>query len=606
MSLPPQEVRPRLGPSIAAAALYCSMLAACFAQHGAIAPEALDRHVGDDTYYFLQIASNVASGQGSCFSPGEPTNGYHPLWLAVLSVLRWSMPVSRDTMALGASILGALLMACAAMQTFLLRRGLEARRATYCAWFCFLNPWIGCHAINGMETGLFMLLLMGTAAHAARSSVRTRDAVVFGSLSGLLMLARTDSIFFTLPMFGWLAFGRARSWRWILLAGGVATLVLTPWLLWCLLRFGTIEQSSSSAIALILHADRHGLAQWWNMTREIFARMASTVGTFPLVRATTYHPEWMHVFEGGFLAAAAAFTCHRVLRPRLHVSLPPWFWGPVLVLSAYYIAWRHYLQVWHLSTAVLLCLLCVGALVSNGGPIIRRVAVGALVVASLWATRNGYFAPQDGGIESVREFAARHRETLRIGNTDAGRFSYFGHDVVVNLDGIVNNTALRHIRAGRLCDYMVDQQFDIVMMTGDRYEFYNRNVGTVASSLMPPLTDGADPAMGHLDCVKREVIGDEELLHMEGWVGTTVCDAASTHPLLAFLDECETPITTFRGSRYERKDVANALGLSQLIFSGFRFSLHEERVPSSARFVRLGVELRDRVLWAPATLPLAR
>ena len=35
----------------------------------------------DDSYFYLQIASNIVAGYGSTFHQITPTNGYHPLWL---------------------------------------------------------------------------------------------------------------------------------------------------------------------------------------------------------------------------------------------------------------------------------------------------------------------------------------------------------------------------------------------------------------------------------------------------------------------------------------------------------------------------------------------
>ena len=41
-------------------------------------------HVADDALVYLQVARNVAHGAGSTFSGAMPTNGYQPLWLAML------------------------------------------------------------------------------------------------------------------------------------------------------------------------------------------------------------------------------------------------------------------------------------------------------------------------------------------------------------------------------------------------------------------------------------------------------------------------------------------------------------------------------------------
>jgi hypothetical protein len=37
--------------------------------------------IQDDSYFYLQVASNIVKGNGSTFNEITLTNGYHPLWL---------------------------------------------------------------------------------------------------------------------------------------------------------------------------------------------------------------------------------------------------------------------------------------------------------------------------------------------------------------------------------------------------------------------------------------------------------------------------------------------------------------------------------------------
>ena len=40
-----------------------------------------EQFMHDDSYFYLQVAHNIAQGNGSTFHGITPTNGYHPLWL---------------------------------------------------------------------------------------------------------------------------------------------------------------------------------------------------------------------------------------------------------------------------------------------------------------------------------------------------------------------------------------------------------------------------------------------------------------------------------------------------------------------------------------------
>ena len=44
----------------------------------------------DDSFYYFQIARNLAAGQFSTFDGGiTRTNGYHPLWMLLLTPFYW-------------------------------------------------------------------------------------------------------------------------------------------------------------------------------------------------------------------------------------------------------------------------------------------------------------------------------------------------------------------------------------------------------------------------------------------------------------------------------------------------------------------------------------
>jgi len=43
-------------------------------------------YIEDDFFYYARIAANIAAGKGSTFDGTTPTNGYHPLYEALLVV----------------------------------------------------------------------------------------------------------------------------------------------------------------------------------------------------------------------------------------------------------------------------------------------------------------------------------------------------------------------------------------------------------------------------------------------------------------------------------------------------------------------------------------
>lgn len=56
--------------------------------------EALLASFDDDAFYYFKIAENIVAGQGSTFNGIHETNGYHPLWMGVLVLLKAFAKVS--------------------------------------------------------------------------------------------------------------------------------------------------------------------------------------------------------------------------------------------------------------------------------------------------------------------------------------------------------------------------------------------------------------------------------------------------------------------------------------------------------------------------------
>jgi hypothetical protein len=287
----------------------------------------------------------------------------------------------------------------------------------------------------------------------------------------------------------------------------------------------------------------------------------------------------------------------RVVRPSAQLKLPLWFWVPVLGLLFYFAIIRHFFQIWHMSTFLVLCMMTVARALADTPRSVRTAVLVALAGGSLWATHNGFYGPGYGDIGGARMVATENRPPSRVGHSDCGRWGYFNtRDEVVNLDGVVNNRVLKYIRAGRMCDYLFEQHFDSVIMEYDRFDFYHRSVPTVRAAEVPPREPPFPTLPGTVDRIMADGAAHDAIL-IEGWIAANDCDSAGTFPLLAFLDAEHEPLATFSGVRYGREDVVKVSGFELLRWCGCRFNLAREQVPAAARFVRLGVRSSKKVVW---------
>jgi hypothetical protein len=172
--------------ALAFVAVIALRLVAYHMQHGSIFLE-------DDAYYYRVIAENLATTGHSTFDGQTLTNGYHPLWLLVMTLQFMLLGSSAlITVALEVLLAGAglLFVLVSFRNTSLLFRTLFATLYTLLAW-----PMVA----KGMEVSL-LFLGFGLFTHTLIGYVEgRRSAYVLGSTALLCIGARIDSAAFVVP-----------------------------------------------------------------------------------------------------------------------------------------------------------------------------------------------------------------------------------------------------------------------------------------------------------------------------------------------------------------------------------------------------------------------
>lgn len=188
----------------------------------------------DDFFYYAQTAFHVAHGHGSTADGGLTThNGYHPLFLWLL-VTGFALGLSKATMIFVAlSLLAATWLAVVAV-AYRIGRALGGHWSALTAPAVLgLNVEFAKVSLSGFETALAAALLLAVLL----ACVERRAGWVIGLLLGLAGLARLDSGLAAIPVA--IALAHQRRWRDLVLAGGVAAAVVSPWVLWSWVNFGS-------------------------------------------------------------------------------------------------------------------------------------------------------------------------------------------------------------------------------------------------------------------------------------------------------------------------------------------------------------------------------
>jgi hypothetical protein len=454
---------------------------------------AILRLMADDAFYYLKIAENISRGLGSVFSPGEAANGYHPLWMWLLVGLHSLLHPTPDAFIFVALVAATLcnVVAGGLLQGYVQTLGFTPAQGLLAAALYLFAPWTLLLTLTGLETALYLACLIAFLWQAQRlldrpAAPTVRQALGLGVAAGLVMLARTDAIFFTLPAFIVLWLRRPRQALLpLLVAGSVASLLLAPWLLWNWTQFGTIAQSSSSAIALIHHFQHPDPLRWdyWQFALGNYTNITYWLLVTPFVphlQFTVRWPLWPWAAWGLSAGLVAVALMRRwVGRPLRMPGLLLW---PALALVIYYTSVRLFVQFWHFSPLVLVAILYLLNFVPAARLRVLHVGLVVLLLMPIttYSARQGYLRPQEwtGRIAYFRTVWPDHApDGQKVCITDSGIPGYFArrHEVV-NLDGLVNRRVLDYIRAGRFSDYTALIGCDWVILDESRLDFYDRNL----------------------------------------------------------------------------------------------------------------------------------
>jgi len=438
------------------------------------------RALSDDSFYYFEIARRLVNGEGASFDGSNPTNGFHPLWLlitaCVQACVRDPLTAVHVSLSLGA-VFGA---ATAGLTAAIVRRlGGNETASLVAGGIVAFHPTMVLESVNGMETSpalcAIATLVWLFVDWWQRTSVPSlAEAMAFGSAGGLMLLARTDSVFIWISVLFFLALraGSVERLRPILIAAIVSGVWGAPWLIWNLLSFGTVVQVSAIALAeglqadyLAQHGDTFGVAlnRGWTIVRWAFAD--TLVHRYLVPRPLGAWIGW-----GLALSGLSLLLLTRDSRRRFGILMVP---GVGILLGLFIHAGiRWWLREWYFAPAGWLTAACAGlgwVTVWERIPHLNaQRAVGLFVVlligfgwtAQGWQPSSPHVVQQ---LEGARWIAANTPEDARIGAFNAGIYGYFSGRTVVNLDGVVNLKAYRANRAGGLMDYVLAEKIEYVI-----------------------------------------------------------------------------------------------------------------------------------------------
>jgi hypothetical protein len=424
--------------------------------------------IHEDGFYYLEIARNVAAGRGSTFDGLHATNGYQPLWLAVLVPIFWCQPSTEGAMA-AATLAQAALLSAAAVLVFRLAResGFAAAPAAIagCAWMALTAR----TALSGVEFALTATLLAAIALQLSRNAgaaPSTRACAVMGLLMAMAVLSRLDIALLGLLVaaeWGWRVRGRPGAARRLAALVAPALVLGAAYALGNVILVGRPWPVSGAAKRIwslhLLASDplyqAHGwlAAKAWHLTwpmRHPLAAAMPSVLVGGLAACT--------LLLGG--AGRRTWPALEPLGASLHRLRPLVLFSGLQPLAYALVYHGHYTYApWYYVAQPLLAalLMCAGAHALLSTPPLR---LPAAVAGAAWALLLAGVAAV-----AVRSYAPKHEDPLyvaarwargqldpsaRVGSWNAGAIAFLSGRDVVNLDGVVNTF-----------DYLERDQYDL-------------------------------------------------------------------------------------------------------------------------------------------------
>jgi hypothetical protein len=476
--------------------------------------------LSDDAFYYFTIAGNAAHGYGLTFDKLGETNGFHPLWMALLVPVYAAFEDRTFAIHVILTISALVDVGSLCILNSLLR---DSKVSQFARWNVLLlfsfAPALVSHtgSLNGMETGLNVFLILLFLATYQRvyfnPNLNFNDAIRFGIVSGLLFLVRTDNVILLGATYAHLAIAgepKAISFRRLAISGIMAMAIAIPWLSWSYVKFGTVIQVSGLSLGYIMKTVLHESGWLWtDYVLQYVRNLANVVTFFPVYLYDT------RVFS---LASAVVFALWTALlggtvrwmwqqtkekKILLWIRIR-WLAAPLVAAGLFVLVHTLravYIRGWYYASIIPVLLIVLAVLIDYwteehrgmGSPnaLKRKVVVAVGMVLVFPFSIATLFSPRYGEIDKmimVRKMNSVLPAGSRVGSWNAGLYGYyFEKGDVVDLDGLVNNDAYAHIVNRSLERYCREKQIkylvDPVGSLAFARPFWRNGQGSVFDSL---------------------------------------------------------------------------------------------------------------------------
>lgn len=477
----------------------------------------------DDAFYYFKTAQNISEGLGVTFDGTSPTNGFQPLWMALMVPI---FSLARFDLFLPLRLVILLQTAVAGFTGVILyrlmSRGLS--KAVSCAAalaFVFLPPLHNITMIGGTEAGISALMISLLLYNASLECERPRPALLrLGFIAALAFFARLDNLFLAAVIGPWVLAARhlvrtkedefelsavtrelTRYYLPLGLLGGA-------YVLFNLVEFGHPTPISAqvkhwwgtldlTVYGFPIHrpidflgqfmTDNRALGPWSLLTAPLYDLAEALMGIFDVPFSVQTRRGLL--FAEALIVAVAAWRLLRssdAKRTLSKLPLPPLLLACLMQITYYKVSGHLAQKPWYWVGEGVLILLVAAILVDaliqrlrqlTRGDLMATTALGLLLLGLLnphfgdllRIYRHSKPAGQHYYIQRARWLQEHTQPGAKIGMTGSGSTGYFTQGrTIVNLDGLISGREyFKALRAGTAPDYLTRIDLDYVF--GNEY-----------------------------------------------------------------------------------------------------------------------------------------
>ena len=266
--------------------------------HGSSWPYLIDQPLGEDAFYALTVAWNVAAGNGVVYNQHAPTAGFQPLVTFIYAGLAWVTHLlggdkfffCRLVLVFNVLVMLAFAHLAGALAQRLSLVGRQTNSLPY--WTAFTLVCTSCDVFNwfgyGLETGVYVSLLCWVIRKSLdlfdpdrTPGLRRWLPVIAGS--ALAVVVRTDYPVLLGAFLGSAVLLRPRLARHGGMTVAITSLALLPWLLHTLSATGSLVQSSALAQAGLSSSAHEFCARLFFAAYLIVKQSVTAVGNAEVV-----------------------------------------------------------------------------------------------------------------------------------------------------------------------------------------------------------------------------------------------------------------------------------------------------------------------------------